>query len=783
VILFHLLTGELPFRGNLRMLLKQVVEDDAPSPRKLNGLVPRDLETICLKCLEKAPDRRYRTAADLAADLHRHLRREPILARPLAPPERAWRWCQRHPVLVRSVSAILATLIVALVLVTRSWQQERLARNETLDLLQREQAARQDAETNRRLALDRLREARDAVDTSLTAFASALRFYPGATPARKQLLLKAVQDYEHFVAQGSSDVDLELERGRTYYRLGDVHRELKDHNAASQAYRVAESVFRALVQQDVADVTPRVEAATAGLKLAVLQREQGQRAEANQTLSHAIRELEEALRADPSNPRARDTWATALANRALLLRDGGQHEDGVKLIRPAVTAFRELIHEAPDESRYRVGLAQVVSVMGELESQREATGEAVNCFEEAIATFGELLRREPDHLEYVQQRADVRVLLAGIWRRLGRDQDERQAYAQVIAEYESVRASHPSASQIEFLLAIARSDLGALLREQGDTAGAARELTEALTLLAPLAPDFATIPAYHEAGAAARSFLAEVYRDQGRTAEARTLCERAIDTYRQLADQVAEQPSYRERLAVTRALLGRVLLQLNDRPLAEEAFRAALTDLDDLMSLAPSAAAYRHEAAHVRWRWGEAFHRAGRQADADQQFRIAERLWNGLVADCPEPEYLHDVAWYLTSCADGSRRDPRKAIDLLQQSLRRAPQNAKYRGALGAAHYRAGQWDLAVTALTEALRQRPDGDGTMYLYLAMAYQKRGDKDQANAGLQRGTRWVQERCPGDPDLQQLRNEAMGVLGGQTPAPDPGANAAAAPPRSC
>ena len=78
VILFELLTGERPFRGSTRMLLHQVLVEDAPSPRRLNHAVPKDLETICLKCLEKAPERRYQTAAELRDDLRRFVRREPL---------------------------------------------------------------------------------------------------------------------------------------------------------------------------------------------------------------------------------------------------------------------------------------------------------------------------------------------------------------------------------------------------------------------------------------------------------------------------------------------------------------------------------------------------------------------------------------------------------------------------------------------------------------------------------------------------------------------------------
>ena len=72
VILYELLAGELPFRGSVSMLTQQILHEEAPSPRRLNGSVPRDLETICLKCLEKDPARRYATALDLADDL-RHL--------------------------------------------------------------------------------------------------------------------------------------------------------------------------------------------------------------------------------------------------------------------------------------------------------------------------------------------------------------------------------------------------------------------------------------------------------------------------------------------------------------------------------------------------------------------------------------------------------------------------------------------------------------------------------------------------------------------------------------
>ena len=107
VVLFRLLTGELPFRGELRMLLLQIINDEPPRPRSLNANVPRDLETITLKCLEKEPAKRYQTAQDLAADLTRYLAGEPINARPVGRIERTWRWCRRH----REVASLYCPVI------------------------------------------------------------------------------------------------------------------------------------------------------------------------------------------------------------------------------------------------------------------------------------------------------------------------------------------------------------------------------------------------------------------------------------------------------------------------------------------------------------------------------------------------------------------------------------------------------------------------------------------------------------------------------------------------
>ena len=110
VMLYQLLTGELPFRGNKAMLLHQVLHDEPAAPRSLNDKVPRDLETIALKAMAKEPGRRYGSAKEMGEDLRRWLAGEAILARPIAALEHAWRWCRRNSTLVAIGTTILIVL-------------------------------------------------------------------------------------------------------------------------------------------------------------------------------------------------------------------------------------------------------------------------------------------------------------------------------------------------------------------------------------------------------------------------------------------------------------------------------------------------------------------------------------------------------------------------------------------------------------------------------------------------------------------------------------------------
>jgi WD40 repeat protein len=131
-VLYFLLTGRAPFQAEtLPGIILQVQQDEPIAPRRLNPSVPPDLETICLKCLEKAAHRRYQTADELAAELGRFQKGDPIQARPITGWQKGARWCARNGSLAVSLAALASALVVGTAGVLSQWRRaELLARNE-----------------------------------------------------------------------------------------------------------------------------------------------------------------------------------------------------------------------------------------------------------------------------------------------------------------------------------------------------------------------------------------------------------------------------------------------------------------------------------------------------------------------------------------------------------------------------------------------------------------------------------------------------------------------------
>jgi len=186
-ILFELLTGKAPFTGDSTLeILKAVQEQEPERPRKLNPLVDADLETICLKCLEKEPPRRYASAEALAQDLDRWRGNEPILARPTTGWERTLKWTRRNPVVAGLSLAAVVIFFTGLAGVLWQWRQAKTQATRADRNAQRADASA--TENRQRLARshvasgNRLLEAGAPFDAMLW-FAEALRL-EGDDPVR-----------------------------------------------------------------------------------------------------------------------------------------------------------------------------------------------------------------------------------------------------------------------------------------------------------------------------------------------------------------------------------------------------------------------------------------------------------------------------------------------------------------------------------------------------------------------------------------------------------------------
>ncbi len=206
-ILYELLTGRPPFLGATVLDTLSLIRSQEPvPPRQLQPQLPRDLETICLHCLNKSPSNRYASASALADDLRRYFAKTPIHARRSTSAERIARWCRRNPAVAALTGAVALLLITAMVILVAS--------NASI----RREATEKDAA---------LATARQAVDHMLMRVANdKLSNLPLGHPLREALLLDALQFYEGFLAQASDDESVRQSMAGVLKSLGLLQREL-----------------------------------------------------------------------------------------------------------------------------------------------------------------------------------------------------------------------------------------------------------------------------------------------------------------------------------------------------------------------------------------------------------------------------------------------------------------------------------------------------------------------------------------------------------------------------
>jgi len=215
-ILYYSLTGRAPFLSEtIQGTLRQVLETDPVAPRLLHPKIPHDLETICLKCLNKEPRGRYPDAAELAEDLARWRAGKPILARPAGQAERIWRWCRRQPALSSLIAAVLTLLVTVAIGSSSMLVMEKRARDNEVRLRRQAQVHQRQAQTE---AEKSSKVARFLKDT-LEVLPSVARGGNAAT-FRKILNDRSERVGKEFTNQPDVEVELRLTLAGVYHELG-----------------------------------------------------------------------------------------------------------------------------------------------------------------------------------------------------------------------------------------------------------------------------------------------------------------------------------------------------------------------------------------------------------------------------------------------------------------------------------------------------------------------------------------------------------------------------------
>jgi serine/threonine protein kinase len=684
-ILYEALTGRPPFHGTSAMeTMLQVRSAEPVPPTRLQPKAPRDLETICLKCLEKDPHRRYATAADLADDLGRFLTRQPIRARPVGAWERALKWARRRP----TVAALVGVSAFALVslLVAGWWSSLALS------------AAAERERAQRRLAEEHFGRALEAVDQLLAEVAHIdLAGVPHMEQRRRNLLLKAVRFYQDFLDQRGDDPTVRQHAGRVYSRLGDIREMLNEDGEAERAYDRA----LALLEEPG-------ELARAHNNRGVLLKKRGNFAPAELALRRALQLRQQLADDHPNHPDSqRDLADSHYHLGALLAPLAGREQQARAAYQRALTLQKELAAR-DGRAEYRRDLARTCNNLGKLLWQTGQRPAALQAFEQSLDVTRQLARDFPHEPVYSWDLARAHNNRASALRKARPDQAER-AYQEAEKILADLAADFPTVPRYQRERAAVCANLGRLLHRQRRTVAAEAALGEARRLRAKLARDYQSVPAHRHELARTDQEIG-VLLQVSRPAEAERAYRRALANQEPLVARYPGVSEYREDLVRTLDYLARLLLRrgqlgeisqgvdlllpgLAPRPLAALAVparaRAALVEAGRCLELA-----IRHQRAA---RTGRASLARLHFALADVRVRLGQHERAAAAAEqlprlSPERVECLRAAQFLAKCTVLAGQDPtlterqrderaqdyrRRGVQLLRQAVERGFKNAR----------------------------------------------------------------------------------------------------------
>ena len=582
-ILYDMVTGRPPFRGSTLMeTLQQVKTLEPVAPKRLQPSLPHDLQTICLKTLEKDPAKRYATAGALAEDLRRFLSGEPILARPTAWYERSWKWIKRKPA-VASLVGVCILAVVTFLAIGGFWldserrNAEALAAAETTRATQ-EKAAREKEESLRKIADRNFKRAKAAVDEMLSAVGQdRLRNIPQMEPVRRELLTKAKAFYDEFMQEQNSDPNIRLEAALAQQRVADILEKLGDSATAIKAYESALGLLQKLEQEFPERTDVKKSYANTANNYGNLLQSLKRYSDAEQNYRLALN-LREFLRAkDPQNVELSLEVAKSHNNWAQVLRIQGNGK-GAEL---EFQAARMILEGLPPQTVSQAELGRTLNNLGTLQKSLNNTSAAEATLGLANTVLRDLVAKVADDPGPRQDLAQNFFLQA----RLFRDTDAKRAEA---------------------------------------------DYHQAIELQDTLAKNFLYTPAYKQELADSYSDLAILLQSAGRQKEADEAYEHALDSQRRIVKDFAHLPDYRFNLGVSLNNRAIMLLSANRAKDAETAFVEAMNIFSKLKDENPDVAQYAMEYADTCQNLGAVWQPAQPKKALDV-VRQAMRMWEELT--------------------------------------------------------------------------------------------------------------------------------------------------------
>ncbi len=508
--LYALLTGRPPFEGSTPFdTLRQVREQEPTPPRRFNPAVPRDLETICLKCLHKDPARRYASAADLAADLRRFLNGEPVLARPISEVERAWFWVCRQPVLAGLALALGLAIVTGLGLVSWQWrraeaslaeaQHQRAAaesqsqeaeyqRRQVLREWQRAEAnlaeadrQRQQAEANFAEADASFRQARSVVQAYCRSLARELEQAPGLQPLARSLLEQALVHHRAFLARRGQDPILRRDLADTHVSLARITNAIGKRAVAAETAREALEIYRALHREAPEDRVVRYRLVETLGNLGIYLDNTDQ---ALATFTEALALYDAFLMDDPSDFDLRSGRANTLNNLGAVHVRTGHLSAAREYCTLAMVAQKELCLQPKAPPSLRSDLANTLGNLATL------TGREVGGLEESLALYEEarrlrqgLLAESPRNARRQADLASSHQSIGIVLRDLGRPDQALEAFRQAHVLREHLADSFPTVTRYGVELASSLTNLGILASQAKDKEAALSYYEQARDLL------------------------------------------------------------------------------------------------------------------------------------------------------------------------------------------------------------------------------------------------------------------------------------------------------------